>query len=148
MSRRWRSVTQNTLGLQSVSCWPRGQKNDFAAAEERRKENAEIARRHARELEDRKVEAARLQLEADQTRVQILKWKIIDRRDLQRRREEEERAKVTARWLQVDFPTQLARRCIHWCQAQRRSRRDGYKQVVANLVEDKVFERRLVIRDL
>ena len=136
MSRRWRSVTQNTLRLQSVSCWPRRQKNDFAAAEERRKENAEIARRHARELEDRKVEAARLQLEAEQTRVETLRWKIIERRDLQRHREEEERAKVTARWLQVDFPTQLARRCIDWHQAPRRSRRERYKQVVANLVKD------------
>ena len=99
-------------------------KNDFAAAEERRKENAEIARRHARELEDRKVEAARLQLEAERARLQTLRWKIIERRDLQSRREAEERSKVTARWLQVEFPTQLARRCIDWHQGQRRRRRE------------------------
>ena len=87
---------------------------DNEALEERRKENAEIARQKALELEDRKAEASRLQFAADAKRIERLAKAIEDRRDGQRRAEQALREKAEARWLQVDFPVLLARRCIDW----------------------------------
>ena len=85
---------------------------EFAAAEERKRANLESKRRRAREEWDQKAEAARLQAAADEKRIQHLKLLAEERREKQRLRKQEEREKVEERWLQVDFPAELARRCI------------------------------------
>ena len=87
---------------------------EFAAAEERKKANLESKRRRAREDWDQKAEAARLQAAADDKRIEHLRVLAEDRREKQRLRKQQERQKVEERWLQVDFPVELARRCIDW----------------------------------
>ena len=121
---------------------------DNEALEERRKENAEIARQKALELEDRKAEASRLQFAADAKRIERLAKAIEDRRDGQRRAEQALREKAEARWLQVDFPVLLARRCIDWyTQAPSQEKRELSTRL-EGLFRDQVFKRRPLTRDL
>ena len=123
---------------------------EFTAAEERRKANVESTRRRAREEWDRKAEAARLQAAADERRIQSLNLLAEQRQEKQRLRKQEERQKVQERWLQVEFPVELARRCIDWYAAlsQIPKHKERYTRIIVDRMKDKIFERRLVVRDL
>ena len=123
---------------------------EFAAAEERKKANLECKRRRAREDWDQKAENARLQALADEKRCEHLRLLAEDRREKQRLRKQQERQKVEERWLQVDFPVELARRCIDWRAALSldREHREKYVRMIEGRMKDKIFERRLVVRDL
>ena len=70
--------------------------------------------------------------------------------ETQRRREQAEREKVEAQWLQVDFPVELARRCMDWYAAlsQDRKSQKRYAGIMEDRIKDKIFERRLAVRDL
>ena len=123
---------------------------EFAAAEERKKANLESKRRRAREDWDQKAEVAHLQALADEKRCEHLRLLAEDRREKQRLRKQQERQKEEERWLQIDFPVELARRCIDWYKALslNRDHQRRYAQIMEHRMKDKIFERRLVVRDL
>ena len=149
-SRKMETMTKKHGDSEIGSLLRKKAEAEFAAAEERKRANIESKRRRAREDWDQKKEAARLQAAADDLRIQHLKLLAEQRREKQRLRKLEERQKVQERWLQIEFPVELARRCMDWYAAlsQDRKSQKRYAGIMEDRIKDKIFERRLAVRDL
>ena len=121
---------------------------EFAAAEERKRANLESKRLRELEVWDRKAEDQRLKIAADEMRNKHLNLVAEQRREERRRRKLAEREKVEERWLQIDFPVELARRCIDWYGALSQAKKQTYTRYIEECMKLKVFDRRHVMRDL
>ena len=119
------------------------------ALEKRRKENLENTRRHALDLEARKEEVARLQIAAEERRQETIKKSLEMRREEQKRAEPLLHKRDEARWLQVEFPVELARRCMDWySRALSHADKRTLELTLRDLHTNQVCKRRPIMRDL
>ena len=82
------------------------------AEDERGEANREAERLSANEAERRKQATAKAQEQNALARLAIMKQTIVNRRDAEAKRKEDERKKAYNRWLQTEYPADLARRLI------------------------------------
>ena len=103
-------------------------KEAMEAAAKRRKELQEQARLAANEAEEKKKDAADAIRGAHEARLASLQQAAANARELERLRKEAAVAKQQARWLQTEYPTQLAYSMIDWYGGlDRQSKKDKRK---------------------
>ena len=117
------------------------QKQSLEQAAKRRLERQEESRRAANEDEERKRATARAQLELQEAKRACLEQALRNREDAERRRVAAARAKAIQRWLQTEYPAQLAARMIAFYRGMRGDVRENYKKMVDDMISARWFSR-------
>ena len=116
-------------------------KEAMEKAAKRRKELQEQARLAANEEEDKKKCTADAIKAAHEAKLAALQQAAANARELERLRKEALVAKKVARWLQTEYPTQLAYRMIDWHGGLDPKVKQDYKQGVLEMYRSNHFSR-------
>ena len=104
-------------------------------AAKRRKERLEEDRLAANEAEERRRATPRAQQEALQARLAFAEQQMAQRTELGRRRAALSHAKHVQRWLQTQYPVELAESMIGWYTGLRHLDRENYTKEVDEMLK-------------
>ena len=114
----------------------------------RRRAALEDERLAAKDLEETKVIRAKAEQATAEARLAALRQIILNRRDAEARKHAQVTERAFQRWLQTQFPAQLARRCISILRGMSAGAKKGFEREVSSLLGTHTLKRQLFIKDL
>ena len=114
----------------------------------RRRQDLEQEWLAAKNLEKLKTLRANAEQAKEEARLAALRQALENRRDLQNRRYEELVEKTFQRWLQTQYPTQLARRIISFWRKMTVPTRKTFEGHITKALKERTFQRQVYVKDL
>ena len=111
-----------------------------------RRDALEEERLAAKDLEETKVIRAKAEQATAEARLAALRQIILNRRDAEARKHAQVTERAFQRWLQTQFPAQLARRCISILRGMSAGAKKGFEREVSSLLGTHTLKRQLFIK--